>query len=143
MYNVKVRMEGEMIEAEAQFIGNLDAGGTGTIDSIVTAVKETAGNEECKLILSYEDDAGNVNTAEQKFPMTVMQEMIPEDMEMMAGEIPEEGHTPVGMIIAIIVLAAAGITAAVVLIKRRKKKSRGLEEEELFDEVERFTEDEH
>ena len=142
MYNVKVRMEGEMIEAEEQFIGNLDAGGTGTIDSIVTAVKETAGNEECKLILSYEDDAGNVNTAEQKFPMTVMQEMIPEDMEMMADEIPEEGHTPAGMIIAIIVLAAAGITAAVVLIKRRKKKSRGLEEEELFDEVERFTEDE-
>lgn len=142
MYNVKVRIEGEMIEAEELFIGNLDAGGTGSVDSIVTAVQETMGGEECKLLLSYEDDAGNVSTAEEKFSMTVMPEMSAEDMEVLVEDMPEEGGVPVALIIVILILAGAGIAAAVILVKRRKKKNRELEEEELFDEVERSAEDE-
>ena len=143
MYNVKARFEGAMIDSQEQFIGNLDAGATGTIDSIVTAKKATEGGEDCKLILTYEDDAGNVSTAEQKFTMTVLEEMMPTDMDMMYEDIPEEGGLPAGLIAAVIVIAAAGITGAVLLIKRRKKKLREAEEEELFDEVERLTEDEH
>ena len=60
MYNVKARFEGKMIESDEQFIGNLDSGATGMIDAIVTAKEETMDNTECKLILTYEDDAGNV-----------------------------------------------------------------------------------
>ena len=72
MYNVKARFEGKMIESDEQFIGNLDSGATGMIDAIVTAKEETMDNTECKLILTYEDDAGNVSTAEEKFDLTVM-----------------------------------------------------------------------
>lgn len=143
MYNVKARFEGTMIDSQEQFIGNLDAGATGTIDSIVTAKKATEGAEDCKLILTYEDDAGNVSTAEQKFSMTVLEEMMPADMGMLYEDMPEEGGLPVGLIAAVIVIAGAGITGAALLIKRRKKKLREAEEEELFDEVERLTEDEH
>ena len=142
MYNVKVRIEGEMIEAAEQFIGNLDAGGTGSVDSIITAIKETADGEECRMVLSYEDDAGNVSTAEQKFPMTVMPEVPAGDVGMMAEDMPEESGVPVLPIIIVVILAAGGITAAVFLTRRRKKKIRDLEEEELFDEVERSAEDE-
>lgn len=143
MYNVKARFEGAMIDSQEQFIGNLDAGATGTIDSIVTAKQATEGGEDCKLILTYEDDAGNVSTSEQKFTMTVLEETAPADMEMLYEDMPEEGGLPVGMIVAVIVIAAAGITGGAILIKRRKKKLREAEEEELFDEVERLTEDEH
>lgn len=143
MYNVKARFEGKMIESQEQFIGNLDAGATGTIDSIVTAKKETKGGEDCKLILTYEDDAGNVSTAEQKFTMTVLEETVPADMGMLTEEMPEEGGAPVGMIAVVLIIAAAGIAGAAILIKRRKTKLREAEEEELFDEVERLTEDEH
>ena len=142
MYNVKARFEGKMIDTQEQFIGNLDAGATGTIDAIVTAKKATKGSEECKLVLTYEDDAGNVSTAEQKFSMTVMPEMPADDMGTMAEDMPEEGNVPVIPIIVIAILAAAGITATVLLTKRRKKKIRDLEEEELFDEVEQSAEDE-
>ena len=143
MYNVKARFEGAMIDSQEQFIGNLDAGATGTVDSIVTAKKETTDGEECKLILTYEDDAGNVSTSEQKFSMTVLEETMPADMGTLYEDMPEEGNLPVGMIVTVIVIAAAGITGAALLIKRRKKKLREAEEEELFDEVERLTEDEH
>ena len=75
--------------------------------------------------------------------MTVLKETMPADMGMLTEEIPQEGGVPVGLIAAVIIVAAAGITVAAILMKRRKTKLREAEEEELFDEVERLTEDEH
>lgn len=142
MYNVKARFEGKMLDAQEQFIGNLDAGATGTIDAIVTAKKATKGAEECRLVLTYEDDAGNVKTAEQKFSVTVMEDAGMDDMGMLPEDIPEEGQGIPWVILAAVVVAAAAAAGSVFLIKRRKRKIREAEEEELFDEVERFTEDE-
>ena len=82
MYNVKVRFEGDAIEGQELFLGNLDSGSTGTIDGIVTAVAESYEESNCRLILSYEDDAGNVSSVEQKFTMMVN---------------PEEDFTDTGM----------------------------------------------
>lgn len=143
MYNVKARFEGKMIDTQEQFIGNLDAGATGTIDAIVTAKKATKGSEECKLVLTYEDDAGNVSTAEQKFKMTVLEETAVEETGMMPEAVPEESGNPVGLAAAVLSVIAAAAAGTVIFIKHRKKKIREAEEEEMFDEVERFTEDEH
>ena len=143
MYNVKARFEGKMIDTQEQFIGNLDAGATGTIDAIVTAKKATKGSEECKLVLTYEDDAGNVSTSEQKFKMTVLEETAVEDTGMMPEAVPEESGNPVGLAAAVLAVIAAAAAGTVIFIKHRKKKIREAEEEEMFDEVERFTEDEH
>ena len=143
MYNVKARFEGKMIDTQEQFIGNLDAGATGTIDVIVTAKKATQGSGECKLVLTYEDDAGNVSTSEQKFKMTVLEETATEDTEMMPDAVPEENGSPAVPAAAALAVIAAAAGGAVVFRKHRKKKNHEAEEEELFDEVERFTEDEH
>ena len=143
MYNVKARFEGKMIDTQEQFIGNLDAGATGTIDAIVTAKKATKGSEECKLVLTYEDDAGNVSTAEQKFKMTVLEETAVEETGMMPEAVPEESGNPVGLAAAVLAVIAAAAAGTVIFIKHRKKKIREAEEEEMFDEVERFTEGEH
>lgn len=143
MYNVKARFEGKMIDTQEQFIGNLDAGATGTIDVIVTAKKATQGSGECKLVLTYEDDAGNVSISEQKFKMTVLEETATEDTEMMPDVVPEENGSPAVPAAAALAVIAAAAGGAVVFRKHRKKKNHEAEEEELFDEVERFTEDEH
>ena len=143
MYNVKARFEGKMIDTQEQFIGNLDAGATGTIDAIVTAKKAAKGSEECKLVLTYEDDAGNVSTAEQKFKMTVLEETAVEETGMMPEAVPEESGNPVGLAAAVLAVIAAAAAGTVIFIKHRTKKIREAEEEEMFDEVERFTEDEH
>lgn len=142
MYNVKAKFEGDAIEGDEQFIGNLESGATGTIDGIVTAVAESYDESNCKLVLTYEDDSGKEYSVEQPFTMTVTAEMEPADMEMMT-DIPEEAGSPVGLIIAIIaVVVVAAAIVTVVLLKKRKKKIQSSEEEELLDEVERFTEDE-
>ena len=143
IYNVKVRFESDAIEGQEQFLGNLDSGASGVIDGIVTAVAESYDESNCKLILTYEDDAGNETSVEQPFTMTVtaMEEMT--GMEMM-GEIPEETpSSPLPMILAAVaVIVVIAVIAVVVIAKFRKKKRLAEEEEELMDEVERFTEDE-
>ena len=143
MYNVKARFEGKMIESDEQFIGNLDSGATGMIDAIVTAKEETMDNTECKLILTYEDDAGNVSTAEEKFDLTVMPMSDAGDLDAMADIPEEQGGLPIGMILAAAVVVIVAVAVAIVLIMKRKKAKRlEAEEEELFDEVERSAEDE-
>ena len=52
MYNVKAKFEGDAIEGEEQFIGNLESGATGTVDSIVTAVAESYEESNCKLVFN-------------------------------------------------------------------------------------------
>lgn len=143
MYNVKVGFEGDAIEGQELFLGNLESGATGTVDGIVTALAESYEENNCRLVLSYEDDAGNVTEAKQEFTMTVTQPAddmaMEDDFPVMDDEEPG-GHT--GLIIALIAgIVLAGGTAAVVIIRRRKKKA-GREEEEWFDEVERSVEDE-
>ena len=143
MYNVKAKFEGDAIESQEQFIGNLDSGATGVIDSIVTAVAESYDESNCKLVLTYEDDAGNLSTVEQEFTMTVTAMEEPMDMEMMM-DMPEETSGPSIPVILGVVIAVIAVIAAVVavILRRRKKKIQEEEEEELMDEVERFTEDE-
>ena len=122
MYNVKAKFEGDAIEGEEQFIGNLESGATGTIDGIVTAVAESYDESNCKLVLTYEDDSGKEYSVEQPFTMTITSEMEPADMEMMT-DIPEDTGSPVGLIVAVIVgVAAVAAVVTAVLLKRRKKK---------------------
>lgn len=143
LYNVKIKFEGDAIEGQEQFIGNLDSGATGMIDGIVTAMAEAYDESNCKLIMTYEDDAGNVSTVEQPFTMTVAP---PADMtDLTMTDIPEEqsGLAFPVILLAIAVIAVAAAVAVVVFVKRRKKKMIAAEEEELMDEVDRLTEDEH
>ena len=143
MYNVKVRFEGDAIEGQEQFIGNLDSGSTGTIDGIVTAVEESYEESNCKLVLTYEEDAGKVSTVEQEFTMTV--NAVEEIMDMGMSDMTEEEHgSPVpGILLAAAAVIVIGIILAAVLIKTRRKKKLAEEEEELRDEVEGLTVEKH
>lgn len=142
MYNVKVKFEGEAIEGQELFLGNLDSGSTGMIDGIVTAVDSAYDDSNCRMIISYEDDAGNVMTAEQKFTITVNPQEEFTDAGMI-DETEDAGSSPLpGILAAAAAVIVIGSILAAVLI-RRKKKRIAAEEEELEDEVERLTEDQH
>lgn len=143
MYNVKVRFEGDAIEGQELFLGNLDSGATGTIDGIVTAVAESYEESNCRLILSYEDDAGNVSSVEQKFTMMVNPEEDFTDTGMMEMT-EEDSSSPLpGILLAVAAVIVIGMILAAVLIRKKKRDKAAAEEEELMDEVERLTEDEH
>ena len=140
LYNVKAKFQGDGIDSKEVFVGNVDSGATGSIDGIVTATKEMSGDKKCKMVVSYEDEAGKTSTVEKEFALEITPEQTPVDMSQIA-EMPEEKGFPVlPAIIGAVILAAAIII--VIIIRRRKKKLKSVEEEDLLDEVDRFTEDE-
>ena len=142
LYNVKVKFQGEGIDAKEVFVGNINSGATGSIDGLVTATAETKPEQKFKMLVSYEDDAGKVSTVDKEFMLQIMPEQAP--MDMMGGEamaIPEEKGFPV-LPVAIGAGVLAAIVGAVIVLKKRKKKKESVEEEDLLDEVDRFTEDE-
>lgn len=143
MYNVKASFEGDAITGQEQFLGNIESGGTGVIDSIITAAAESYDESNCRLVLSYEDDSGNVTTVEQPFTMMVSPaEEIMDTGEFEMTEPEDEGSPAVGIIVAVLAGIVLVIIAVVVILKQRKRRIQLAEEEELMDEVERFTEDE-
>lgn len=142
MYNVKVKFQGDGINAKEVFVGNVNSGATGSIDGLVTATAETRPEQKFKMIVSYEDDAGKVSTVDKEFMLQIMPEQAP--MDMMGGEamaMPQEKGFPV-LPVAIGAGVLAAIMGTVIVLKKRKKKKESVEEEDLLDEVDRFTENE-
>lgn len=140
LYNVKVKFQGDGIEAKEVFIGNVDSGATGSIDGIVTATQESSGDQKFKMIATYEDESGKVSTAEKEFTMQITPEQLPMDVSQMTDVPAEKGLPIIPIIIGLIVVTAVVVT--VFMIRRKKKRMKSVEEEDLLDEVDRFTEDE-
>ena len=122
------------------FVGNIEPGATGSIDGIVTANQEMDETKKCKVVISYEDEAGKSASMEKEFPLTVTPAQNPADMMPVEAEAPDKGLPVVPIVIAVVVVA--GIVTVVLLRRHKKKKMAALEEEDLLNEVDRFTEDE-
>ena len=141
LYNVKAKFQGDGLEGEEIFVGNLESGATGTIDGIVTGTTPTQGKAKYKMIVSYEDEAGKASTVEKEFSLEITPEAAPADMSAMMTVEEEKGFPILPVILILLVLAVIVTIVAVRKVKKKKKAAR--EEEDLFDEVDRFTEDEH
>ena len=140
LYNVKATFEGKYIKRSEVFIGNVESGGTGSIDAMLEGKKISKGPSKVTMTLSYEDEAGNVVTTTKDLKLEVTEK---EDENMMT-EMPEETQKSFPVVPVVIVIIIAAIVAMVVVLKKRKKKKLAEnEEEELLDELERSSEDEY
>ena len=143
LYNAKARFEGNGIKKQEIFIGNVEAGATGSIDTMLKGEKVTNGNSKITMTLSYEDESGNISETTKDFELEVTEAVDDSDMYMNTDGDVDAGSggfpvVPVVVVIAII----AGAVAAVVFVKKKKKKQMLNEEEELLDELDRSSEDE-
>lgn len=143
LYNAKARFEGNGIKKQEIFIGNVEAGATGSIEAMLKGEKVTNGNSKITMTLSYEDESGNISETTKDFELEVTEAVDDSDMYMNTDGDVEAGSggfpvVPVVVVIAII----AGAVAAVVFVKKKKKKQMLNEEEELLDELDRSSEDE-
>ena len=78
---------------------------------------------------------------EKEFSLEITPEAAPADMSAMMTVEEEKGFPILPVILILLVLAVIVTIVAVRKVKKKKKAAR--EEEDLFDEVDRFTEDEH
>ncbi len=139
LYNVKAKFEGEGISGQDVFVGNVESGATGTIDGMINGDTERSMDQPCKMIVTYEDEAGNESKVEQEFNMEVTAAV--DDTAMPMEEENQSKGLPIVPIL-ILILVVVVVVVAIVITKRKKKKRAQLEEEDLMDEVDRFTEDE-
>lgn len=143
LYNAKARFEGNGIKKQEIFIGNVEAGATGSIDAMLQGEKVTNGNSKITMTLSYEDESGNISETTKNFELEVTEAVDDSDMHMNTdGDVEAgSGGFPVVPVVVVIVIIA-GAVAAVVFVKKKKKKQMLNEEEELLDELDRSSEDE-
>ncbi|MDY5846224.1 MAG: hypothetical protein SPJ92_06830 [Bariatricus sp.] len=142
LYNVKARFEGNGIKTEELFVGNVESGATASIDGMLLAEEATAGPETMKMILSYEDESGNVTEFEKEFQLEIM-EAVMDDMFMDENmmEEPKASFPIIPIIIVLLIIAA--MVVGIIIMKKKKKRRLEEEEEGLVDEYHRLTEDEH
>lgn len=142
LYNVKVRFEGEGISGGEVFVGNVESGATASIDSMLTGESATTGDGAVKMVMTYEDEAGEETTFEKELTIFVTEEIETEDMLQSELMEDEQGGFSLGKLIAGFLAAVAVAAVVVLLILKRKKKKIRAEEDELTDELDRFVEDE-
>ena len=140
LYNVQVKFIADSIAEASAFVGNLQSGNTGNVDVMLTGAAATMDDGIVKLEISYEDEAGNVTTAEKEITLFVTEPMMDDmmmgddmmgDDMMMEGEEGGKGNTGiiVGSVSGVVALAGAGL--GVFLKLRKKKKAAAAEAAEL------------
>lgn len=133
LYNVKVTYESETVESGVTYLGNIEPGATGSVDSMVTGIAPDMGEGIVKAVIAYEDEAGNVSTFEKDINLYVYEMMMDEPAPEEFGDIPieePEKKTPVALIAG--VAAAIIIIAVVIIIVIKKKRSKKKAEDEKW-----------
>ena len=143
LYNAKARFEGNGIKKQEIFIGNVEAGATGSIDAMLEGEKVTNGNSKITMTLSYEDESGNISETTKDFELEVTEAVDDSDMYMNTDGDVDAGSSGFPVVpVVVVTVIIAGVVAAVVFVKKKKKKQMLNEEEELLDELDRSSEDE-
>ena len=132
LYNVKVRFEDETVSGGEYYVGKLESGATGNVDTMVTGEAVTMDDGMIKTIISYENDAGEVTEVETQIPLYVTEEMMDEMDYMPAGDVPEQSsRLPLVLGIAAAVIVAVVIAVILIVRSRKKKKAKRQQEEDL------------
>ena len=128
LYNVNVSFEGASVSGGESFLGNIEIGGTGNVDAMITGKSVTEDEGKVKAIVSYEDATGNVSTKEKEFELFVteesfddfaMDDMMMDDTEFMQEE--SSLGSKLGLIIGMTVVAVILIVVIVIVILKKKK----------------------
>lgn len=136
LFNLQVKFKNDYVEGGEAFIGNLESGQTGNVDTMVTA---TAPNEgTITAVISYEDDAGNVTETEKEIALSIYEESF-DDSSMDDGmwDDSQMDDTDTGLPIAAKIGIPVGVIAAVIIVLtavlkiRKKKKAKKQQEEDL------------
>lgn len=127
LYNVSAKLIGDNVDAVENYVGNVDAGKSGTIDLMTKASVVTAGEHTKNAIhIYYEDKAGNSFEKKIEIAQILVSEAQYDDFEVIK-ESEDTGNWlkfAAGMVVAILVILALGRW----VWKRRQKKLAMLEE---------------
>ena len=137
LYNVKAVFEADSIQKNEAYVGNIEPGKSGNVDTMINGIAPTTDDGKVKLSITYEDENGKVSTVEKEIQL-----MVNEDQSMDESNVddtwnsddvqPEPSTTDKLKHLAIPVGIVGVVLAAVILVViRRKKKKAGMDDEIL------------
>lgn len=137
LYNVNAVFEADSIQKNEAYVGNIEPGKSGNVDTMINGIAPTADDGKVKLSITYEDENGKVSTVEKEIQL-----MVNEDQSMDESNVddtwssddiqPEPSTTDKLKHLAIPVGIVGVVLAAVILVViRRKKKKAGMDDEIL------------
>lgn len=144
LYNVQVKFDQTYVSGGDVFVGKLDSGATGNVDTMVMAIAPNEGTVTA--YISYEDESGNVTTVEKDVELYIY-EMTFDDSMMDDSWMSEETMGDAGLdtgkshtwiyIVAGVAGGVIVIAVIVIIIVRKKiKKKKMLKElEDTNDEI--------
>lgn len=136
MYNTSIKFEAASISGGDTYVGKIQTGETGNVDAMLTGETATADDGAIKVLITYEDEAGNPTTVEKTLNLSVLEVdlSMEEDLgdELIEEETESSGST-IWIIIGIIVLVIAGVGGVTFLAIRKKKKEKQFEDDMLAD----------
>lgn len=136
--NVQAKIEGDTVESEETFIGNIAPGSTGYADVMITGIEPTMDDGTVKLVITYEDSSGEELTYEEEISVFVMEEVYDNDFFM--DDYPEEKSgmplwqtllIVLGILLAIII----AVVVIIVIVVKKKKRKAAEEAEALENEI--------
>ncbi len=140
LYNVKVRFEDDSVSGGDCYVGKMESGATGNVDTMLTGQAATTGDGTIRTIISYENDAGEVTEVETQIPLWVEEEIM-EDPSYMQEEFMEEEEGGGFPVIPAVILAAVFVAALVIVLVIRQRKKRKAQKE-LAEDLEDLLQDE-
>lgn len=137
LYNVNAVFEADSIQKNEAYVGNIEPGKSGNVDTMINGIAPTTDDGKVKLSITYEDENGKVSTVEKEIQL-----MVNEDQSMDESNVddtwnsddvqPEPSTTDKLKHLAIPVGIVGVVLAAVILVViRRKKKKAGMDDENL------------
>lgn len=137
LYNVNAVFEADSIQKNEAYVGNIEPGKSGNVDTMINGIAPTADDGKVKLSITYEDENGKVSTVEKEIQLMVnddqsMDESNVDDTWNSDDVQPEPSTTDKLKHLAIPVGIVGVVLAAVILVViRRKKKKAGMDDEIL------------
>ena len=137
LYNVNAVFEADSIQKNEAYVGNIEPGKSGNVDTMINGIAPTSDDGKVKLSITYEDENGKVSTVEKEIQLMVnddqsMDETNVDDTWSSDDIQPEPSTTDKLKHLAIPVGIVGVVLAAVILVViRRKKKKAGMDDEIL------------
>lgn len=134
LYNVKVRFEDETVSGGDAYVGKLESGATGSVDTMLNGEAATMDDGMIKTVISYENDAGEVTEVETEIPLYVTED-IPQDDLYVPEEMPQEAPNRLPLILGCTAAGIVIVIVSVILIvkQRKKKREKKQQEDDLAD----------
>lgn len=136
LYNVTAIFEGDSVQRTEAYVGNIKPGESGNVDAMVAGIAPTMDEGKIKLLITYEDEGGDVTEVEKEIQLFVSEPMIMDDpyMDAWNTDVVEAEPTFMEKYKKFMIPAAAGVVVLIVILVvviKRKKKKAGMDDEIL------------